>query len=139
MGCVVLVAGGWVSNSEADPFCYEDEVAVSTPLSGKPKLTTAGRDQSKLIDGLDEQVVLVRAVAADSASEVTVHGALCFVDADLPLLSKLSFKGSPLLYPKPMAKRLNPAGPVTAGGVRISPPSSRRGKLGGVTGYVGYV
>jgi len=79
---------------------------VSKPLFGPPKLTIAGRDKSKLVDGLDKQVALVEQVMAEVSPGIPVRGALCFVDADLPLLSKLSFNGYPLLYPKHLAKRM---------------------------------
>ena len=57
---------------------------------------------------------MVEAVVRDVAPDVPVHGALCFVDADLPLLGTLSFGGYPLLYPKPLAKRINRPGPVSS-------------------------
>ncbi len=50
---------------------------------------------------------------SDVAPAVTVRGALCFIDTDLPLLRKLSFNGFPLLHPRALAKRLNTAGPVS--------------------------
>ena len=46
------------------------------------------------------------------APEVPVRGALCFVDADLPLVGTLTFDGFPLLYARRLARRLNARGPV---------------------------
>ena len=43
-----------------------------------------------------------------------MHGALCFVDSDLPAFGKLTFKGFPLLYPKRLAKHINAGGPLAA-------------------------
>jgi hypothetical protein len=43
---------------------------------------------------------------------VPIHGAMAFVDADLPLLGRLNFSGYALLYPRQLAKRLNQSGPV---------------------------
>lgn len=48
-------------------------------------LFSGGRDESQLVDGLHKQLGLVRAALADHA-EVPVRGALCFVDADWPLI-----------------------------------------------------
>jgi hypothetical protein len=104
----VAPSGVWVIDAKR----YKGKVAVSKPLSGQAELTIAGRDKSKLIDGLAKQVALVEAVVLKIAPGVPVHGALCFVDADLPMLGKLSFKGFPLLYPKALAKRINAAGPL---------------------------
>ena len=99
---------------------YKGKIAVATPLFGKPKLKIAGRDRTKLIDGLDRQVAHVEAALALVAAEVPVHGCLCFVapegllaDVGLPLLRTLKINGYPLYYPKRLAKRLNRDGPIT--------------------------
>ena len=106
----VAPSGVWVIDAKR----YKGKVAVSRPLLGQAKLTIAGRDKSKLLDGLARQVDLVQLVLATVAPTVAVHGALCFVEADLPMLGALTFHGYPLLYPKPLAKRINAAGPVTS-------------------------
>jgi hypothetical protein len=106
----VAPSGVWVIDSKR----YKGKVAVSKPLFGKAKLTIAGRDKSKLVEGLAKQVALVEAVMPEVAPGVRVRGALCFVDADLPMLGKLSFNGYPLLYPKPLAKRINGDGPLAS-------------------------
>lgn len=112
----VAPSGVWVIDSKR----YKGKVAIHTPLLGKARLTVAGRDKTKLIDGLARQVELVTAAMAEIAPEVPIHGALCFVDADLPLVFKLTFKGFPILYPRQLAKRINGTGPVTAEGVRAA-------------------
>ena len=55
---------------------------------------------------------------AEVAPDVPMHGALCFVDSELPAFGKLTFKDFPLLYPKRLAKRINAGGPLTAEQVR---------------------
>ena len=57
-------------------------------------------------------MAVVERTLADIDAGVLVHGALCFVDADLPLLGALAFNGYPLLYPKRLARRINGAGPL---------------------------
>lgn len=104
----VASSGVWVIDAKR----YKGKVAVSRPLFRQPKLTIAGRDRSKLADGLAKQVALVEAAMLQIASGVPVHGALCFVDADLPMLEKLTFRGFPLLYAKSLAKRINATGPL---------------------------
>lgn len=106
----IAPSGVWVIDTKR----YSGKVAVSRPLLGKAKLTIAGRDRSTLADGLTGQVELVAHAVAEITPGVSVHGALCFVDADLPLLGTLTFRDLPLLYPRALAKRLNAAGPVTA-------------------------
>lgn len=111
---VIAPSGVWVVDSKR----YKGKVAVNKPLFGQAKLTIAGRDKTKLVDGLAKQVALVEAVMSELAPGIPVRGALCFADADLPLLSKLTFNGYPLLYPKPLAKRINANGPLAADRVR---------------------
>ena len=57
--------------------------------------------------------------------ETPVRGALCFVDADLPRRGTLSFNGYPLLHVKPLAKRINADGPLTAEGIKLIVTASR--------------
>ena len=110
----VAPSGAWVIDSKR----YTGKVAIRRPLFGRAKFAIAGRDQTKLIDGLAKQVARVEAWMADIAPEVPVRGALCFVDAEPPLLGKLVFKGYPLLYPRALAKRVNARGPVSHERVR---------------------
>ncbi len=93
---------------------YRGKLAVSVPLLGKPKLRIAGRDQTKLIGGLAKQVELVQAAMPDVAPGMPVHGALCFVDTELPLLGSRTLRSFWLLHPKPLAKRINRPGPLDA-------------------------
>ena len=58
---------------------YRGKIEVRQPLFGAPKLKIAGRDETKLVDGLAKQVAVVEATLADLAPEVPVHGCLCFV------------------------------------------------------------
>ena len=110
----IAPTGVWVIDTKR----YQGKVAVSKPIVGQAKLMIAGRDKSKLVDGLAKQVALVQDVMATLAPEVTVHGALCFIDSELPLLGKLTFRGFPLLYPKSLAKRINADGPTPPADIR---------------------
>ena len=56
----------------------------------------------------------VKDVLTDTAADVPGHGALALVDADLPILGRLSFSGYSLLYPRQLAKRASQPGPVAA-------------------------
>ena len=104
----VAPSGVWVIDTKR----YQGKVEVRRPLFQAARLTIAGRDKSKLVDGLARQVELVRAALGEAAATVPVHGALCFVDAELPMFGTLTFNGYPLLYVKPLAKRINKAGAV---------------------------
>ena len=95
------------------------KVAVRTPLLGSAKLTVDGRDESQLVEGLAKQFELVVAAMRGIAPDVPVHGALCFVDADLPVLGKLTMNGLYVVSPKRLVKRLSASGPVVATGARV--------------------
>lgn len=103
-----------------------DHIAVTTAgiwvidakrYKGKPQLRIEGgilrprvekvlvgrRDCTKLVDGVLKQVELVR----DLVGEVPVTGALCFVEADWPLIGgAFSTRGVHALWPKRLAKLL---------------------------------
>jgi hypothetical protein len=110
----VARSGVWVIDAKR----YKGKVAVTRPLVGQARLTIAGRDKSRLLDGLAYQVDLVELVIAEVAPGVPVQGALCFVEADLPILGTLAFHGYPLLYAKPLAKRINAVGSVASDQIR---------------------
>ena len=87
------------------------KVSIASPLFGAEKLLISGRNRTKLIDGLDRQVAVVRAALDNSGNPgVPVQGVLCFTKADLPLLGTLKMRGHLLLYRKVLAKRLNADG-----------------------------
>jgi hypothetical protein len=94
-----------------DAKAHSGTVRVEKPLFGAARLRIAGRDQTKLIDGLDRQVAAVRA-ALDSADHANapVQGVLCFTNADLRVLRTLTMRGHLLLYRRALAKRLNSDG-----------------------------
>lgn len=106
----VAPSGVWVIDTKR----YRGKVAVSKPLLGRAKLTVAGRDQTKLVDGLAKQVGIVRVVVGEVAPATPVHAALCFVDAELPMLGTLQIEGSLVLGPRRLAKRVDAAGSVSA-------------------------
>jgi hypothetical protein len=106
----IAPTGVWVIDTKR----YRGKVVVEKPLLRQPKLKIGGRDRSGLVDGLARQVEAVRAAVLEIDPGVPVHGALCFVEADLPLLGTLRFAGYPLLYVRALAKRLNAPGEVSA-------------------------
>lgn len=72
-----------------------------------------GRDQTRLIGGVERQVGYVRGAVADDAVEV--RGALCFPNVDgLPLFSHLSVHNVVIDGPKPIAKLARRPGSLTS-------------------------
>ncbi len=67
------------------------------------KLLVGRRDCTKLVDGVLEQVDVVRDIVGD----VPVVGALCFIEADWPVIGgAFSTRGVHVLWPKRLAKAL---------------------------------
>jgi hypothetical protein len=92
---------------------WKGKVEIQTPWFGTPKLLIRGRDCTKLIEGLERQMAAVRsALDRCGHQEITMQGALCFTQADLPSLRTQALRGHLLLYRKALAKRLNADGPL---------------------------
>jgi hypothetical protein len=103
----VAPAGVYVIDAKA----HSGTVRIEKPLFGAAKLQLAGRDHTKLIDGLDRQVAAIRdALDRSGHADVRVQGVLCFTNAELPVLRTLTMRGHLLLYRNALAKRLNSDG-----------------------------
>ena len=96
---------------------YKGKIEVHKPLFGEEKLVIAGRDKTKLIEGLSKQAEAVREGLALIERQLPVHACLCFINparqsggSGIPLLRTLNANGFPLLYPRRLAKRLNQPG-----------------------------
>lgn len=66
-----------------------------------------GRDQTRLITGVEQQISYVRAALAklDGAAGVDVKGALCFPDVDgLPIFRRIEIRGVLVDGPKPVSR-----------------------------------
>jgi hypothetical protein len=106
----VTPSGVWVIDAKR----YSGRIRVVEPLSGAPRLDIGGRDRSSLVEGLHRQVEVVKTVLAPGGP-VPVHGVLCFVQGELPLLRTPVIGGFPLLGRRALAKRLNADGPLGVG------------------------
>lgn len=74
------------------------------------KLLVGTRNCTPLVDGVLKQVAIVRDQLDDS---VPVHGVLCFVEADWPLIrGSLTTRGVEALWPKKLYPRLRTGGPI---------------------------
>jgi len=76
------------------------------------KLFVAGRDRTKLLDGLDKQrAAVTQALASYRGGPIPrITTVLCFVDANLPLFGTLSIGAVPLLGPRGTSKLLRQPG-----------------------------
>lgn len=104
----IAPSGVWV----VDAKNLSGKVRIERSRKHGERLFVAGRNRTKLVDGMDRQVECVRGAVAAIDPSVPVHGAFCFIDTDLPVFRKLSLRGYPLRWRKGMAKLLNADGPV---------------------------
>jgi hypothetical protein len=73
------------------------------------KLLVGGRDCSRLVEGVLKQVDVVGSIGCD----VPLHGVLCFVEADWPLVGgSFTARGIQVLPPKKLYSQLRAAGPL---------------------------
>ena len=80
-----------------------------------------GRDQTKLITGVERQIAHVHAALSDLdlAQEIDVRGALCFPNVDgLPLFGEIEIRGIIVNGPKPVARLAARPGPLEPDVVR---------------------
>ena len=106
----VAPSGVWVIDTKR----YKGKLQVARPLFGKPTLKGAGRDQTKLVDGLAKHVALVTAAVADIELDIPVRGCFCFFDTELPLFGTPTINGLYIFGRRGLAKQLNTAGGLPA-------------------------
>lgn len=96
---------------------YKGKIEVRKSFFGDPGLFIAGRNKTKLVEGLGRQRAAVRAALDEAIPEIPVHACFCFLNpagqsggSGLPLVRTLSINGLPLFYPRKLSKRLNASG-----------------------------
>ena len=124
----VAASGVWVIDTKR----YKGKLQIAKPLFGKPTLKVAGRDQTKLVDGLAKQVALVTAAVADLELDIPVRGCFCFVDTELPLLGTPTINGLSIFGRRGLAKQLNAAWRAIGRPRAAGRGSDRRALPGGV-------
>lgn len=111
----VTTAGVWVIDSKR--YKGRPRLRIEGGLIRRrvEKLMVGSRDCTALADGVRRQVELVRAVVGD----VPVHGVLCFIGADWPLIGgTFGIRGVQVTSPRRLAKTLRATrGPFDAGEV----------------------
>lgn len=112
----VTTAGIWVIDAKRYKGRPELKIEGGLLRPRVEKVLVGRRDCTKLVDGALKQVELVRQVVG----ELPVTGALCFVEADWPLIGgAFTSRGVHALWPKRLAKLLVEAvGPVDVPAVR---------------------
>ena len=106
---VITQAGIWVIDAKRYKGRPDLKVEGGLLRPRVERVLVGRRDCTKLVDGVLKQVDLVRDVVGD----VPVTGALCFVEADWPLIGgAFVTRGVHALWPKRLAKALTEAEPA---------------------------
>jgi len=99
----ITTAGIWVVDAKRYKGRPELKVERGILRPRVEKLLVGGRDCTTLVDGVLKQVALVRDVVGD----IPVEGAICFVDAEWPLIGgAFTTRSIHALWPKRLAKLL---------------------------------
>ncbi len=104
---VIAPSGVWVIDAKR----YKGKRPVLHVEGGivRPRveaLRIGGRDGTKLVDGVHKQVSHVRAALEEV--DVPVRGALCFLEADWPMIGgSFVVDGIQVLWPRLLVKRIN--------------------------------
>ncbi len=100
---------------------YKGKIEVRKPSRGDPCLFIAGRNKTKLVEGLARQREAVLTALAKLDPEIPVHACFCFLNparqasgSDLPLFRTLRISDFPLFYPSKLSKCLNAPGELIA-------------------------
>lgn len=102
----ITTAGIWVIDTKRYKGRPELKIEGGILRPRGEKVLVGRRDCTKLVDGVLKQIVLVRDVVGD----LPVTGALCFVDADWPLVGgAFTTRDVRVLWPKRLAKQLTVA------------------------------
>lgn len=101
---IVIAPGGiWVIDSKRYKGRPELKIEGGLLRPRVEKLLVNRRDCTKLVDGALKQVDVVR----DLVGDIPVTGALCFIEADWPLIGgAFATRGVHVLWPKRLAKVL---------------------------------
>lgn len=102
----VTTAGTWVIDAKRYKGRPELKIEGGILRPKVEKVLVGRRDCTKLVDGVLKQIELVRDVVGD----VPVKGALCFVEADWPLIGgAFSTRGIDILWPRRLVRLLSAA------------------------------
>ncbi len=99
---------------------YKGKIEVRKPFFGEPRLFVAGRDKTKLVEGLARQRETVRAALAETVPAMPVHACFCFLNpanqaggSGPPVLRTLQIGDFPLYVPRRLSKCLNAPGALS--------------------------
>jgi Nuclease-related domain len=111
---VVAPTGIWVIDAKRYKGRRIAHVDRGGWLKSDIRLTVGGKQSSKEVDGMHKQIGhIATALASTPFEDLPTHGALCFIEADWPLLSKpFAVRGILVSWGQKLRERLVEDGPV---------------------------
>jgi hypothetical protein len=114
---VVAPSGVWVVDAKQYAGSLEVRRAGGLLSPKVEQLWIAGRERTRLLDGVRAQAATVRReLDSAEAQDVPVHAALCFVGTNLPWFGPSSAQGVALVSRRGLRKLLRQEGPLDADG-----------------------
>jgi hypothetical protein len=110
----VAASGVWVIDAKTHHGALEVRRAGGLFTPRVEQLYIGGRDQTRLVLGLQKQVAAVASELASVHADIPVHGALCFVGTELPWFGSSAIAGVPLVGRRGLARLLRSAGDLAA-------------------------
>lgn len=109
----IALSGVYVIDAKHYPGATVEVRSTGGWLSERVQtLHVAGRDRTSLLTGLNKQRLAVTAATAQDGDEpaIEIIALLCFIDANLPLLTTLRINDVPVLSPRATSKLLRRPG-----------------------------
>ena len=106
---VIAASGVWVVDAKTHQGSLEVRRTGGLFAPRVEKLFINGRDKTSLVEGLHNQVSVVRAVLNQVEANVPVRGVLCFVGTELPWTGE-TMAGVPLVGRRGLAKLVKKPG-----------------------------
>jgi hypothetical protein len=114
---IIAPSGIWIVDCKS----YKGRVEqrdVGKWLTTENRLYVNGRDRTNLAGGLVEQIAAVLKVIHGAGIDVSIMGALCFVDSEWALFAKPFHQGGVLVtWPRMLSKAITEPGPLQPGDV----------------------
>jgi Nuclease-related domain len=111
----VTPTGVWVVDTKRYPDARLELRNGGGLLHRNDRLIVGGRDRTVLVDDMEAQLDSVRQALRPLGQHIVVRAALCFVDAEVTLLTRRPFvvRDVAILWPRSLAEVVSRPGPLS--------------------------
>jgi hypothetical protein len=122
----IVPSGVWVIDAKTHKGRLEVRRTGGFFTPPVAQLRIDGRDQTKLVEGVQRQLLAVRAALSEVEIDVPVAGAMCFYGTEMPWIDE-DIEGVALRGRRGLTKLLNKPGPLD--GIEIAELHRRLGQV----------